>query len=46
MWKPNVSRFSYNLVVMLLFLSLVKSKSRQEATEVDSVVSETVSYLG
>ena len=46
MWKPNASRLSYNLVVILLFLSLMKSRSRKEATEVDSVVSEIVSSLG
>ena len=31
---------------MLLFSSLVKSKSRKEATEIGSVVSEMVSSLG
>ena len=46
MWKPNVSHLSYNLVVKLLFLSLVKSRLRYEATEVDSMVSEIVSSLG
>ena len=47
MWKPNASRLSYNLVVMLLFSSLVKSRSRyKEGTEVDSAVSEMVSSLG
>ena len=30
----------YNLVVTLLLLSRIKSKSRQKATEVDSVVSD------
>ena len=40
MWKPNASRLSCGLVVMLLFSSLVNSRSRLEATEVDSVVSE------
>ena len=38
-------RLSNNLVVMLLLLSHVRSRSRQEATEVDSVVSEIVSSL-
>ena len=28
MWKPNASRLSYNLVVILLLLSRVKSRSR------------------
>ena len=46
MWKLNASCLSYSLVVMLLFSSLVKSRSRQEATEVDSVVSQIVSSLG
>ena len=46
MWKPKVSRLSYNLVVILLLLSRMKSRSRKEATEVDSVVSEIVSSLG
>ena len=45
MWKPNASRLSYNLVVILLLLSRMKSRSRQEAIEVDSVVSEIVSSL-
>ena len=45
MWKPNVSRLSCNLVVILLLLSRKKSRSRQEVTEVDSVVSEIVSSL-
>ena len=46
MWKPNASRLSYNLVVILLLLSRMESRSRLEATEVDSVVSEIVSSLG
>ena len=46
MWKPNISRLSYYLVVILLLLSRMKSRSRKEATEVDSVVSEIVSSLG
>ena len=46
MWKPNASRLSYNLVVILLLLSRMKSRSRKEAIEVDSVVSEIVSSLG
>ena len=46
MWKPNASHLSYSLVVMLLLLSLVKSRWRYEATEVDSVVSEIVRALG
>ena len=46
MWKPNASRLSYNFVVILLLLSRVKSRSRKEATEVGSVVSEIVSPLG
>ena len=29
MWKPNASRLSYNLVVILLLLSRVKSRSRR-----------------
>ena len=45
-WKPNVSPLSYDLVVILLLLSRMKSRSRQEAIEVDSVVSEIVSSLG
>ena len=28
MWKPKASRLSYNLVVILLLLSRVKSRSR------------------
>ena len=28
MWKPNASRLSYNLVVILLLLSRVKSRSK------------------
>ena len=28
MWKPNESCLSHSLVVLLLFLSLVKSRSR------------------
>ena len=46
MWKPNASRLSSNLVVILLLLSRVTSISRKEATEVDSVVSEIVSSFG
>ena len=45
MWKPNASRLSNNLVVMLLLLFPVESRSRQEATEVDFVVSKIVSSL-
>ena len=45
-WKPNASRLSYDLVIILLLLSQMKSRSSQEAIEVDSVVSETVSSLG
>ena len=45
MWKPNASRLSSNLVVILLLLSQMKSRSRQEAIEVDSVVSE-IEFLG
>ena len=44
MWKPNASCLSSNLVVILLFLSRVKSRLRYEATEVDSVVSEIFYY--
>ena len=46
MWKPNVPRLPHNLEVMLLFLSLVKSRSRQEATEADPMVPETASPPG
>ena len=46
MLKPNASRLSSDFVVRLLLLSRVKSRSRYEPTEVDSVVSEIVSYLG
>ena len=46
MWKPNASRLSYNLVVILLLLSRMKSRSRYEANKVHSVVSEIVSSLG
>ena len=46
MWKPYASRSSSNLLVMLLLLSQVKNKSKQEATEVDFVVSEVVTSLG
>ena len=41
-----MSRLSSNLVVMLLLLSRMKSRSRWEAIEVDSVVSEIMSSLG